>query len=104
MRYAGFLNRGGRPRMRALGRAVCAGVLLSAAICWPQKPPPPQWQKLLQKKQLGKARALCIKWASSTKLSQRVEAYKCLANVSLRRNEVLKLDGNEAGGGVLAGA
>jgi len=81
-----------------------AVVLLLAATCWAQESATQQWQELLGKSQIEEARALCTTWASSNEISLRVEAYKCLANLSLRGKQVLTLEGNEAGGGVLRGA
>jgi tetratricopeptide (TPR) repeat protein len=90
--------------MRPLHRVIRAVVLLSPATCWAQKSATQQWQELLGKGQIEEARTLCTTWASSDEISRRVDAYKCLANVSLRGKQVLALEGNEAGGGVLRGA
>src|SRR5713101_7863241 len=90
--------------MRPLHRVMRAVVLLLAATCRAQESATQQWQALLGKSQIEEARALCTNWASSNEISLRVEAYKCLANLSLRGKQVLTLEGNEAGGGVLRGA
>ncbi len=80
---------------------VC--LLSSVALCTAQKPESQQWQKLLDQEKTAEARTLCIAWQKSDGLALRVEACKCLANVALSGKQILELNGNEAGGGVLRG-
>ncbi len=89
--------------MQPLQSAMCAAVLLLPATTWTQKSATQDWQGFLKKGQIEEARALCRKWTSSIEIPRRVEGYKCLANVSLHGKEVLSLDANQAGGGVLSG-
>ena len=61
------------------------------------------WPKLLDKHDVKGAQALCTSFADSTEVAQQVEAQKCLANVALSGNDVVLLEGDDAGGGTMRG-
>jgi len=61
------------------------------------------WPNLLDKKDVKAARTLCEGFTDSNDLAQQVEAQKCLANVALCGNDVILLEGDNAGGGTLRG-
>lgn len=61
------------------------------------------WPKLLDKKDTKAAQALCAGFTLSKNIAQQVEAQKCLANVALCGNDVVLLEGDDAGGGSIRG-
>jgi tetratricopeptide (TPR) repeat protein len=66
------------------------------------------WQKLIGKKDYhqsdcDQARKLCESYIDSKKLSEQVEAQKCLANVALCSKDVITLESDDAGGGNIHG-
>jgi tetratricopeptide (TPR) repeat protein len=83
------------------GLAVSATLLAFAAHAQMVPNQSAAWQKLIDQGKKEEARALCSGWLKSDEVSQKVEAYKCLANVELSGEDVLSLQGNDAGGGTL---
>jgi tetratricopeptide (TPR) repeat protein len=51
------------------------------------------WPQLLDQKKVEEAKKLCNSFINSSKLSEQVEAQKCLANAALCGGEVLRLEG-----------
>jgi tetratricopeptide (TPR) repeat protein len=76
-------------------------VLCAVVTCAAQSPELSDWPKLLDKKDVKAARALCERFTDSKDLAQQVEAQKCLANVALYGNDVVLLEGDNPGGGSL---
>lgn len=60
-----------------------------------------QWGHLLDQKKYAQAEQLCNSWTKSPKLTARVEAQKCLANIALSKGQLISLMGNDNGGGTL---
>jgi tetratricopeptide (TPR) repeat protein len=61
------------------------------------------WTKLCSASQCEEAKKLCAPFADSTNISEKVEAQKCLANVALCGHDIVQLQGDDAGGGTMAG-
>ena len=59
------------------------------------------WPQLLDQKKTEDARKLCNSFINSSRLDEQVEAQKCLANVALCGGSVIRLEGDDAGGGTL---
>ncbi len=76
---------------------------LCAASCTAQTGNLSDWPKLLDKKDTKAAQALCAGFVDSKDIAQQVEAQKCLANVALCGNDVILLEGDDAGGGSIRG-
>jgi tetratricopeptide (TPR) repeat protein len=76
---------------------------------WAQAKPSPkavlspaeQWERLIDRHEIGRAKSLCDGWVRSQELQRQIEAQKCLANVALAQGSQLNLSGNEVGGGTL---
>ena len=61
-----------------------------------------QWKPLVQKGELKEARTLCSGWLEAKGTLERTEAHKCLANVVyMEAGRGVKLEGDDAGGGVI---
>jgi tetratricopeptide (TPR) repeat protein len=61
------------------------------------------WMKLCKASECEAAKQLCTPFAESRILSEQVEAQKCLANVALCGNDIIQLQGDDEGGGTMAG-
>jgi tetratricopeptide (TPR) repeat protein len=59
------------------------------------------WMQLLQDNKIEQAQELCKKLEYSTSVSEKASAYKCLANLAVIGKDVVLLEGNDTGGGVL---
>jgi tetratricopeptide (TPR) repeat protein len=62
------------------------------------------WPHLVDANKRDAAQKLCSSYVDSPKISEKVEAQKCLTNVALMGNDIVLLDGNNAGGGELRGS
>src|SRR5579863_7375018 len=89
---------------RMISRIITCLVLLSVGLCFAQESKPASWPSLVQSGKCDDARSLCNGWLNSTKETAKlVEAHKCLANVALcGKEDVVTLQGNDKGGGILA--
>ena len=67
-----------------------------------QQPSDEEWKDLFRQKKPEEARRLCTSWLASNEILRRAEAHKCLANVALLGEEVMWLQGNDAGGGTVS--
>lgn len=80
------------------------GILLVMALpTSAQQPKLADWTTLIDAGKCAEAKKLCSGFASSSEPNQKVESQKCLANVALCGNEVIELQGDDAGGGSLSG-
>ena len=61
------------------------------------------WKKLIEKCDSKAAEKLCTGFVNSKIVAEQVEAQKCLANVSLCGNDIVQLEGDDAGGGTIRG-
>ncbi|MGA2831587.1 MAG: tetratricopeptide repeat protein [Terracidiphilus sp.] len=59
--------------------------------------------KLIRANNCVEAKRLCTSFVDSSKTDERAEAQKCLANVSLCGHDIIQLQGDDAGGGTMAG-
>lgn len=57
------------------------------------------WPHLIEANKRDAAQKLCSSFVDSPKINEKVEAQKCLANVALMGNDIVLLEGNDAGGG-----
>ena len=66
---------------------------------------PHAWEHLIDSGKYDDAKTLCTSWQASKELAYKVEAEKCLANVELSRKDaqVVHLEGNDTGGGMMYG-
>jgi len=78
-------------------------LVLLMTFCSSQSSNLADWPKLIDAHECKKAERLCTEFVDSKHLSQRVESQKCLANVALCGNDVVLLQGDNAGGGTLSG-
>jgi tetratricopeptide (TPR) repeat protein len=78
---------------------LALATVLCTANCVAQSGNLSDWPKLLDNKDSKAAKALCTAFVDSKDLAQQVEAQKCLANVALSGNDVILLEGDNAGGG-----
>lgn len=77
--------------------------ILVALPCAAQSGNLSDWPKLIDQKDAKSAKALCSEFVDSKDIAQQVEAQKCLANAALCGNDVILLEGDNAGGGNLRG-
>jgi tetratricopeptide (TPR) repeat protein len=61
------------------------------------------WTKLCSANQCEEAKRLCTPFVDSPRTDEKAEAQKCLANVSLCGHDIIQLQGDDAGGGTMAG-
>ncbi|MGD0802316.1 MAG: tetratricopeptide repeat protein [Terracidiphilus sp.] len=61
------------------------------------------WTKLCSANNCEAAKKLCTPFADSAIVAQQAEAQKCLANVALCGHDIIQLQGDDAGGGTMAG-
>ncbi|MDE3199871.1 MAG: tetratricopeptide repeat protein [Acidobacteriota bacterium] len=76
-------------------------ITLSALSAVGQKPKLENWPKLIDSNKCKDAEQLCSPFASSSLVTEKVEAQKCLANVALCGHSALQLQGDDTGGGSL---
>lgn len=57
------------------------------------------WPHLIDANKRDAAQKLCSSYVDSPKITEKVEAQKCLANVALMGNDIVLLEGNDTGGG-----
>jgi tetratricopeptide (TPR) repeat protein len=61
------------------------------------------WTKLIDANKCEKANQLCTAFVDSTITVERAEVQKCLSNVALCGHDIIQLQGDDAGGGTMAG-
>jgi hypothetical protein len=61
------------------------------------------WTKLIDGNRCEEAKKLCTPFLESKVIAEQAEAHKCLSNVVLCGNEIVQLQGDDAGGGTMAG-
>ena len=62
------------------------------------------WPHLIDANKRDAAQKLCSSYVDSPKVTEKVEAQKCLANVALMGNDIVLLEGNDTGGGEIRGS
>jgi tetratricopeptide (TPR) repeat protein len=70
---------------------------------WSQSAKIADWAKLCSTNQCEEAKKLCTPFVESKVVSEQAEAQKCLANVALCGNSIIQLQGDDVGGGTIAG-
>jgi tetratricopeptide (TPR) repeat protein len=79
-------------------------LFLLAAICGSaQQQNLANWTKLVDAKKCEQATKLCTGFVNSSKISEKVDAQKCLANVALCGHESLQVQANDTGGARIGG-
>jgi len=61
------------------------------------------WTKLIEANKCDEAKKLCTPFVESKLIAEQAEAHKCLSNVALCGNDIIQLQGDDAGGGTMAG-
>lgn len=61
------------------------------------------WPKLIEANRCEEAKKLCTPFLDSEVISEQAEAHKCLSNVVLCGNDIIQLQGDDAGGGTMSG-
>ncbi len=77
-------------------------ILIPMAVCC-QSAKIQDWTKLIDASKCEEAKKLCTPFVESKVISEQAEAQKCLANVALCGNSIIQLQGDDAGGGTIAG-
>jgi tetratricopeptide (TPR) repeat protein len=70
---------------------------------WGQSARIEDWTKLIVANKCEEAKKLCTPFLESKVIFEQTEAHKCLSNVVLCGNDILTLQGDDAGGGTIGG-